>query len=161
MSWYALYTKPRWEKKVAALLDEQGFENYCPVTKSIRQWSDRKKIVYDPVFRGYVFIHCTEKQLWDSLKIPGVLHPVRYLGKPAIIRDKEIQTIKKFLNEFEEVAVENTAIEKSTRVRIKSGVMMDYQGLVLEVFGSKAIVKIQSLGLQLSARFDKKNLEKI
>lgn len=160
-NWYAIYTKPRWEKKVAQLLDEAEFLNYCPVMKVTRQWSDRKKTVEEPVFKGYVFIHCTLHKLWESLKTPGVLTVVRYLGKPAIIHDEEIVRVKRFLNEFEDVKVENISLEENAPVKIRSGVLMDYKGIVLEVWGHRALVKIDSLGIQLSAYFDKKNLEKI
>lgn len=93
--------------------------------------------------------------------VGGILAPVRYLGKPAVIRDEEIQTIKKFLKDFEDVKVEEFTLEKSARVRIRTGVLMDYEGTVVEVYGNRAIVKINSLGLQLSAQFNKKDLEKI
>ncbi|HMJ47328.1 MAG TPA: transcription termination/antitermination NusG family protein, partial [Ferruginibacter sp.] len=53
--WYVVYTRPRWEKKVAATLDERGVENYCPLNRVNRQWSDRKKVVLEPLFKGYVF----------------------------------------------------------------------------------------------------------
>ncbi len=161
MHWYALYTKPRWEKKIAASLEKMDYIVYCPVMKVQRQWSDRKKTVIEPVFRGYVFIHATKEKLWESLSVNGVVNTVRYLGKPAVIRDEEIETIRKFLNEFTEVQVENISLEADSRVRIRSGVLMNYEGIVLEIYGSRAIVKIDSLGLQLSAQFDKKNLEKI
>ena len=46
LHWYAVYTKPRWEKKVASLLDVKGVENYCPVNKVVKQWSDRKKTLF-------------------------------------------------------------------------------------------------------------------
>lgn len=127
----------------------------------VRQWSDRKKTVIEPVFRGYVFINATKEKLWESLSVNGVVNTVRYLGKPAIIRDEEIDTIRKFLNEFTDVKVENISLETDARVRIRTGVLMDYEGIVLEVYGNRAIVKVDSLGLQLSAQFDKKNLERI
>ena len=56
-NWYAVYTKPRWEKKVAGLLERKGIESYCPLNKVQRQWSDRKKIVMEPLFQSYVFVH--------------------------------------------------------------------------------------------------------
>ncbi len=161
MHWYALYTKPRWEKKVASLLEQRGNIIYCPVMKMVRQWSDRKKTVIEPVFRGYVFINATKEKLWESLSVNGVVNTVRYLGKPAVIRDEEIDTIRKFLNEFTDVKVENISLETDARVRIRTGVLMDYEGIVLEVYGNRAIVKVDSLGLQLSAQFDKQNLERI
>ena len=157
--WYALYTKPRWEKKVAKLLDEQGIENYCPINKVTRQWSDRKKVVLEPVFRGYVFVKIGGTEKWEVKKINGVLNFVYWLGKPAPIREEEILTIKKFLNEFTDVEVTELSLKVNSTVRIKTGVLMNYQGVLVELIGNRARVKIESMGLQLSAQFDKKNLE--
>lgn len=160
-NWYALYTRPRWEKKVAALLGENDIEHYCPIIKVVRQWSDRKKVVLEPVFKGYVFIYVTVDRLWETLKINGILNVVRHIGKPAIIKEDEINTIKKFLNEFDDVEVNNTEVTENSKVRIRKGVLMNYEGIVVEVFGNRAFVKIDSLGLQLSAHFDKNNLERV
>jgi len=54
--WYAIYTMPRWEKKVAGLLNEKNITTFCPINRVERQWSDRKKIVHEPLFRSYVFV---------------------------------------------------------------------------------------------------------
>lgn len=159
--WYAVYTKPRWEKKVAALLEEEGTEYYCPLAKVTRQWSDRVKVVVEPVFRGYVFVRLHKKKIWDVTKVSGVLTLVKYLKKPAIIRDDEITTIRKFLHEFADVKVEHQKLTENAHVRVRQGVMMDYEGIVLKIQGSRAVVRIESLGLQLSAHFNKNNLEKI
>jgi transcription antitermination factor NusG len=161
MNWYAVHTRPRWEKKVAGLLDAKDIEYYCPLNKVKRKWSDRSKIVLEPLFKGYVFVHVEEKKKWDLLEINGIVNYVYWLGKPAIIRKNEIVTIKKFLNEFSNVEVINTRLELNSTVRIKQGVLMNYEGILLEIMGSRAIVKINSMGLQLSAHFDKKNLEVI
>jgi transcription antitermination factor NusG len=160
-SWYAIYTRPRWEKKVAALLLEKGIENYCPINKVTRQWSDRKKVVLEPVFKGYVFVRLEEEKKWEIKKIPGILNFVYWLGKPAVIRDEEINIIRKFLNEFADVSVEPKGFVVNSEVRIRQGVLMSYKGIVVEVLGNRAVVKIDSLDLQLSAHFDKKNLELI
>jgi len=158
--WYAVYTKPRWEKKVAGILTELGIENYCPLNKVTKQWSDRRKTVLEPVFKSYVFVKTTDKKKWDLKKINGILNFVYWLGKPAVIKDEEIMTIRKFLNEFNEVQVEQeSALRVNTKVRIKQGVMMDYQGLLIEIAGNRARVRIDSMGISLYAQFDKKNLE--
>jgi transcription antitermination factor NusG len=156
-----VYTRPRWEKKVATLLLAAGIENYCPINKVTRQWSDRKKVVHEPVFKGYVFVKVEETKKWDVKKIPGILNFVYWLGKPAKIREEEIDTIRRFLNEFSDVAVEQKGYTVNTEVRVKQGIMMDYKGVIIEVLGNKAVVKIDSLDIQLSAHFDKKNLELI
>jgi len=157
--WYVVYTRPRWEKKVARLLDEKGVEAYCPLNKVYRQWSDRRKLVQEPLFKGYVFVHLEDEHKWDVKKIDGILNFVYWNGKPAVVRDEEIETIKKFLSEFSDVEVEDLKLAVRTPVRIKRGILMNYQGIVVEVMGNKARVKIESMGVQLSAIFEKKNLE--
>ena len=159
-NWYAVYTKPRWEKKVARLLEERGIENYCPLNKTIRQWSDRKKIILEPIFKSYVFVKVEEDKKWELKKINGILNFVYWLGKPALIRESEIETIKKFLNEFTDVQVrEQTGLKVNSKVRILQGVLMNYHGLLIELSGNTAKVRIDSMGISLHAQFDRKNLE--
>lgn len=159
--WFAIQTRPRWEKKVSLLLSEKGIENYCPLNKVVRNWSDRRKIVFEPVFKSYVFVKITDEEKWGVKQVNGVLNYVYWLGKPAQINEKEIITIRKFLNEFNEVSVEKKDFHRYAKVRIKQGILMNYEGMVIEVHGNRIIVKIDSLDLQLSAHFDKNNLEKI
>ena len=160
--WFAVYTRPRWEKKVAQVLDEMGTEVYCPLNKVVKQWSDRKKSVMEPIFKSYVFVRVPDKEKWELRKVNGIVNFVHWLGKPAVIRDEEIDTIRKFLNEFTDVLVEETPrLEVNTAVRITQGIMMNYRGILLEVYGNRAKVRIETMGLQLSATFDKKHLELI
>lgn len=146
---------------MASMLQEKGIENYCPINKVTRQWSDRKKIVHEPVFKGYVFVKLQEEKKWEVKEVNGILNFVYFLGKPAKIRDEEIDTIRRFLNEFNDVQVESKGLIVNSEVRIKQGVMMNYHGVVVEVLGNRAVVKIDTLDIQLSAHFDKKNLELI
>lgn len=160
-NWYAVYTKPRWEKKIALKLDEKGIEAYCPLNKVTRQWSDRKKVVLDPLFKGYVFVHVEDERKWAVMEVNGVLNYVYWNGKPAVIRNDEIDTIRKFLNEFTDVEVEEYQLEPHKKVRVRQGVLMNHEGILLELHGNKARVKIESMGLELSAMFEKNNLEPI
>lgn len=154
-----MYTRPRWEKKVAALLGDKGIVYYCPLNKKQHQWTDRKKTVLEPLFKGYVFIQVDEQKKWEILDINGIVNYVHWLGKPATIRAEEIETIRKFLNEFDHVDVEEISLTENSTVIIKQGLLMNYKGMVLEVMGNKARVRIDSMGLQLSALFERKNLE--
>lgn len=158
-NWYVVYTRPRWEKKIAESLAAAGIEHYCPINKVTRQWSDRRKTVLEPVFKGYVFVRPEEAKKWEIRDVNGILNFVYWLGKPARVRDEEIDTIKKFLVEFDDVTVEKKDFELHDTVRITRGVLMNYEGMVISVFGNRAIVKIDSMDLQLSAHFEKKNLE--
>jgi transcription antitermination factor NusG len=156
--WFAVSTKPRWEKKVAGLLEQKGIENYCPLNKVLKQWSDRKKIVLEPVFKSYVFVKIADEKKWELKQINGIINFVYWLGKPAHIREEEINIIKKFLNEFANVQVAST-LSVNSKVRIKQGVLMNYQGILMELSGNIAKVRIDSMGIELSAQFDKKNIE--
>jgi len=158
-NWYVVYTRPRWEKKVAKLLLEKGIRHYCPLNRVMKQWSDRRKIVHEPLFKGYVFVNTLEKDKWEVKKIDGILNYVYWLGKPARIQETEINTIKMFLQEFTDVEVINRQLDINDTVIIKQGVLMNYRGIIVEVSGNKARVRIDSMGIQLRAIFDKVNLE--
>jgi transcription antitermination factor NusG len=159
--WYVVYTRPRWEKKVAEILLAKGIEHYCPLNKVMRQWSDRKKVVLEPLFKGYIFVKLEETIKWDIKNIDGIINFVYWLGRPAQVKEREIDTIRKFLQEFSAVEVIERQMGINTRVLVKQGVLMNYHGIVIEIAGSKARVNIESMGIQLSAVFDKKNLEPI
>ena len=158
LNWYVVSTRPRWEKKVAQTLLDRGISFYCPLNKVNKQWSDRKKVVFEPLFKGYVFIQIEDANKWDIKNIDGILNYVYWLGKPAKVKESEIDNIRKFMNEFEGVEVIDMNIEKSSPVIIQKGVLMNYKGIVLEVLGNKARVQIDSMGVQLSAVFDKSAL---
>ena len=160
-NWYVAYTRPRWEKKIAAALTDKGIENYCPLNKVTRQWSDRKKVVLEPLFKGYIFVCPGDINKWDIKKTEGILNYVYWLGKPAVVRESEIETIRKFLQEFDDVEVTEAYAGKDDRVIIRQGIMMDYKGIIIEVNGNKARVRIESMGIQLTAVFERKNLMKI
>src|SRR3954462_11033975 len=101
--WYAIYTRPRWEKKVNTLLSEKKIESYCPLNKMRRKWSDRIKTVEEPLFKSYVFVKIEEEERTRVRMTEGVVNFVYWNGKPALIKDREIQTIRRFLNEYENV----------------------------------------------------------
>jgi transcription antitermination factor NusG len=159
--WHALYTKPRWEKKVAAILEARGIEYYCPLHKVVKQWSDRKKTVMEPLFKSYVFVQVAGDKKWELVKIAGILNYVNWLGKPAIIKESEIATIRKFLKEFNFVEVVEGPLEINSKVQVKQGALMNYQGILLHISGNRASVRIESMGLQLTTIIDKINLEPV
>jgi len=156
-----VYTRPRWEKKIATILDNRGIENYLPLNKVLKQWSDRKKMVQEPLFKGYLFIKIVEKEKWDVKLVDGILNYVHWLGKPAVVKETEIENIKKFLQEFENVQVFDRTLNKGDEVIVQQGIMMNYKGIVLEVLNNKAIVNINSMGIKLTATFDLNKLQTV
>ncbi|MFD2248002.1 UpxY family transcription antiterminator [Pontibacter ruber] len=158
--WYAVYTKPRWEKKVAELLSLKNIESYCPLNKVVRQWSDRKKMVLMPLFTSYVFVHLPEKQLGELSKVNGVLNLVYWLGRPAVIKDEEIDTIKRFLNEHQNVQVEKAEFNVHDSVKINRGTLIDREGTIIAIKNNSVKVALPSLGYILHAELDKDSLVK-
>ena len=157
--WYAVYTHAKWEKKVAALLTRKNIENYCPLNRVMRQWSDRKKIIYEPLFTCYVFARVSEKEHASVLQTDGVLNYVSWQGKPAVIRDAEIDLIKNFLLEHINVRLEKLEIGVNDTVRIKCGLFMEQQGRVIEVFDKTLRVSLPSLGYVMLAEIPKSHVE--
>jgi len=156
--WYAIYTKPRWEKKVYRLLTERGMEAYCPLNKVKKKWSDRIKIVEEPLFKSYVFVHTAEEQKSQVRQVDGVLNFVYWNGKPAIVKEKEINDIRRFMNEYQDVQAYPLELQLNTKVVIRSGIMMDKEAIVQRVLNNKVEVLIESLGYRLVAYIDKSNL---
>lgn len=154
--WFAVYTKPRWEKKVNTTLIRKGVECWCPLQKVERQWTDRKKIIEDPLFKSYVFVKIDEpSERLNVLTTDGVLNFVHYLGKPAIIKDEEIELIKSYLAEVDAKITVSSAegFKEETKVRINYGVFMDNTGTVVRGGRKKVYVKLESLGQVMTVEF--------
>lgn len=158
LKWYAVYTRPRWEKKVHRLLRERGLESYCPLNKVRRQWSDRIKTVEEPLFKSYVFVKIDDSHRTDVRMTNGVVNFVYWDGKPAVIREKEIQTIMRFLDDYENVEVVKLELKEGQRVKITAGPMMNQHGQVIQIQNKTAKVCIDSLGYLLVASIDKSKL---
>ncbi len=159
--WFALYTKPRWEKKVADLLSSKNIENYCPVNRVYRQWSDRKKKVSVPLFTGYVFVKIDEQKHLSVRSTAGVINFVYWLNKPAVIQEEEITLMKKFLNEYENVQLEKVAIRNNDTVRVTDGVLMGLEGTVLSASRNVVKVLLPSLGFMMVAELSISHVELI
>jgi len=156
--WLAIYTRPRWEKKVNQLLTEKGFESYCPLNKVKRKWSDRIKVVEEPLFKSYVFVKVAEAERTEVRMTSGAINFVYWNGKPAVIKEKEINAIRRFLNEYAYVEARPMDVKLNQRVRIINGTLMDKEGKVLELRHKTAKIAIESLGYILVAYIDRTKL---
>ena len=159
--WYALYTRPRWEKKVAELLEKKKVEVYCPLNKVQKQWADRKKTVYEPLFTSYVFVFVSPEEHLKIKQTDGVVNFVYWLNRPAEIRQEEIDTIRRFLNEYENVLLEKMMVNVNDPVRIINGPLMMWEGNVIEVRTNTVKITLPSLGQTLVAEIRKENIEKV
>ena len=159
--WLAIYTRPRWEKKVNQLLTEKGLESYCPLNKVKRKWSDRIKLVEEPLFKSYVFVKVNVDDRTEVRMTNGAINFVYWDGKPAVIKEKEIIAIKRFLNEYENVEARPVNLKINQRVRVTNGTLMDQEGKVLDVRRKTVKIAIDSLGYILVAHIERSKLTSI
>ena len=149
-AWYVLYTKPKNEKKVAERLTAAGYNVYCPLHKVKRQWSDRVKIIEEPLFKGYLFIQVEDHKRDKVFSFPGTVRYLFWLRRPALVRDTEIKTIQKWLGEYAHEDIDISDILPGDYVRITSGPFTGEQAVLLDKTNKKAVVQLKELGIQLS-----------
>lgn len=159
--WTAFYTKPRSEKKTAERLVNKGYEIYCPTRSVIKQWSDRKKKISEPVFTSYIFANVNEQLRNEILSDQGVVSNVFWLGKPAIIKGKEILAIRSFLEDFPMAEAEYGNLESGSKVEISLGPLSGQKGLVRHTQGSRVYLTIVSLGIEMQAEVGLGHLKKV
>lgn len=161
MSWYVLYTKPRNEKKLTSLLSEKGVEVYCPVREVIKQWSDRKKKVIEPVFTSYIFVNLEDygEESVSVLSTPGAVRFLWWNNKPGVVREEEIQAIKDFLEDYKNAEL-TVNVHKGEKIIVNEGVLKDAEGKVLEVKGNVATLYLYSMGLNITAKIPVQSLSK-
>src|ERR1035437_10666125 len=127
--WYALYTRPRHEFKAEVQLNSVSVENYLPTFTTLKKWSDRKKKVTSPLFRGYIFIHSNEKERFLAVEQKAIVRTICFNGKPSAIPDWQIESLKKMLTEPFDIIISDK-IETGTKVKIIDGPFRDVIGVV-------------------------------
>lgn len=128
--WFAVYTRPRHEKKVAQQLTNKGIEVFLPLRSVISHWKDRRKEVQFPLFTGYVFVHIVLEERLSVLRIPGVVQFVASEGKPVAIPDGQIDAVHQLVNsglKYDPYPY----VKEGMRVTIRSGPLKGVEGLVI------------------------------
>ncbi len=144
--WFAIYTAPRAEKQVADRLTKVGIENYLPTQKRLKQWSDRKKWVEEPLFRSYLFVHIAEADYYRVLNTYGVVKYVSFGGQAAVIPDRQIETVRRLLQESSDLEVTHEKLETGAPVEVSAGPLMGTIGELLSYRGEKRVaVKIHTI----------------
>jgi len=153
MPWYALYTKPRNEKKVADGLSRLGIEVYCPMVEQVKQWSDRKKKITLPLIPSYVFVRLEEKERERVFEVPGIVRYLYWLGKPAVITQQEIEALRQSLNQTIQ-HYEVVAYRPGDKINIPSGPFKGREAEVKELRDKKLYLTLENLGLQITLHLE-------
>lgn len=146
--WYAVYVKSRAEKKLYSELVRMGVEAYLPLVSKKKQWSDRVKIVEEPLLRGYLFVKVSTKEYFDVLNVNGAVAYVAFLGKPAEIQENQIYALRMFQEKVNEgVQVTRDVLNKGQKVKVVLGLLAGMYGEIVEFRGKKRIVlRFDNLG---------------
>ena len=153
--WLVVYTKPKWEKKVDSNFAQKGIESWCPTQKKERQWSDRKKIIEEPLFKSYVFVRVTKEEHANVLSTMGVVRFLYFEKKPAIIRDNEIELIRKYLGlSYTNIQVVDLGpIKPQTKVTVNNGLFMGQRGEVVKADKKSVYVRLDSINMMMIVEF--------
>lgn len=153
MNWYVVYTKPKWEKKVADKLQQLGIQCYCPLITQVKQWSDRKKKVEVPLFNSYVFVQIADSERSSVFQVAGVIRYLFWLGKPAIVKDEEITIIKTNLESPNVSDVSVSTLQVGDKIRLESGAFSNQNAIVQEVSNSYYTLVLETLGCVLKIKY--------
>lgn len=156
--WFAAYTVPNHEKRVARQLRERTIPYYLPLYDSIRQWKDRKTRLKMPLFAGYVFVQMSLQDRLRVVQVPSVIRLVGFGGEPAAIPEAEIAAIRTCLDH--NCSVEpHPVLQAGRRVRITRGPLMGIEGVLVRRKGTSRLVL--SVGLIASAVAVEVNVDEI
>ena len=144
--WYAVYTTPRAEKKVATRLNQSGVKHYLPLQKELKQWSDRRKWVEEPLLKSYVFVNIADSEYHKVLNTAGVVRFVTFGGKAASIPDYQIETLRRLLMQGIELEVLQEHLQPGDPIEVIAGPLMGTLGELVSHRGEKRVaVKIHTL----------------
>lgn len=160
--WLVVYTMARTEKKVNDRLERQGIETYLPLHKVLKQWSDRKKWVYEPLFRSYIFVHISKQEYMQVVQTPGVVKFIYFEGQPAVVPNQQIDYVKRLI--ANEIPLEPlpSDIKPGDRIRVVRGPLREMEGWLVDFQGQrKVMIHIDGVDQALGATLPIGDVEKV
>lgn len=157
-----MYVSSRAEKKICELLEQKGIEAYTPLVKTMKQWSDRKKLIEVPLISGYVFVRISPFEYDKTLQTRGVVNYVRTKGQLAVIKNEEIERLKQLvlLGYNLEANLLKHDFREGEKIKIKTGPLKNIEGTVLENKEGKFIeVILESIGQSIKVKLPEELLD--
>lgn len=160
--WYAVYTRSRSEKLVNKQLAEKGIDSFLPLRKVLKQWSDRKKWVEEPLFRSYIFVYIDPRLTLPVLEVFGVVGFIKFEKQLVAIPEKQIESVKILLNSEEKYEVSNKPFVHGMEVEVISGPLKGAIGVVQKYKGKfNLMIAIEAVNQVLMATVPEHVLKKI
>lgn len=146
-NWFVLQTRSRHEKKVIAFLLSQEIEAYLPLHTVKKKWSDRIKLVEEPMFPGYLFVKYDEINRYKILNTPGAVRFVSFEGKYATIREKQIAAIRLIAAQKIETEVIDLSFTIGEEVYISDGPFKGLYAKLVDCKGKgKLLLEVEAIG---------------
>jgi transcription antitermination factor NusG len=159
--WYAAYTNARHEKRVTEYLSGRLVECYLPSYRSVRRWQDRRKEIELPLFPGYVFVKIAYRSRLQVLTAPGVVQIVSFDGKPAAIRESEIESLRQGLSRRSRFEP-HPYLKVGRRVRVRSGPLSGMEGILLRrKDGFRLVLSIELIMRSVATEVDEADVEPV
>jgi transcription antitermination factor NusG len=156
LAWYAVYTRPRSEKKLAEGLQKIGIEHYLPLLRRRKKWSDRYKWVEEPVFSSYLFVRVHDRaEMLRVLQLPQAAYFVSTEGAPTVIADSDLDLLRLAVENYaDSLVIKNSAeLAIGERVLVASGPFAGEEAIVEEKRG-KAFVVVSFPALSRSVQVE-------
>lgn len=151
MNWYVLHTKLRCEKKAEEQLLSMGIKAYCPTRNEIRLWSDRKKRIQVPVLPSMVLVKIDEKDINRVFECPVVLRYMFWLGKRAVVRQSEIDILKKYLDgSYNLISSNSSTINVGDDFKLPS--FNNEKGIVSRISNNNVWIYLKSIGYSIKLK---------
>ncbi len=157
-NWYVLYTKPQCEKKVSTFLTKKRVENFIPLVSSTTTNTRRSKVVNKPLFKSLVFVYISENDKMLIKDADGVINFLYWLGKPAVINDTEVSTLKDFTTNYSDISLEKLPV--NSKVVEKSIFRSSYEieGNLVAIKNKTIKVNLPSLGYSMIANLNEESI---
>ena len=158
--WFALSTRSRHEKLVTRELTKKGIETFLPLRKITRQWSDRKRLIEEPLFKGYLFVCIPLSERWTVLNTVGAVRLVgRSAADPLEVPESELLTVRRFIEE--EIEVDPFPyLKEGERVYVRSGPFKGAEGFIARKDNHcRLVISLDLLMQSISIRIDQACVE--
>lgn len=164
--WHVLYVKSKYERKIENSLKQKDIEVFLPTIKTIRQWSDRKKVIEKPLFPSYIFVKVhSALDLNKILSIEGACSYIRFGNEYAIAREDEIRNIKYLINHngiLEDIEISDQLLSVGKRYKIHNGPLSGLECVIIRMENKDRImIRVESLKQNIYATLPKFSFEKL
>ena len=154
LPWYGIHTKSNQEKLVSVALKHKGYEQYLPVYRQRRRWSDRIVETERALFPGYLFCRFDSQRRLPIITTPGVVDVIGFGSEPAAIPENEIEAIRSIVRSGANVAP-CPFLREGQRVRVNRGSLEGLEGiLVKNKTDWRVVVSVQMLQRSVSVDVD-------